>query len=146
MENSRKNLKITAILLLVLAGFTLINLIGELAFGEINQAQIPEGAPDNILRITKIILMVFSFILLIPQIYLGLKGLKIAKNPDSSKFHIICAIVVFVLIFIEMVSYVINIFKQGEVRENLSAALSILVEVTVYFEYIVYAKAVSEGK
>ena len=56
MEQSRKQLKLTSIVVLVLAGFSMLQIVGELLFGELSNPAIPEGAPDNILLITKIFL------------------------------------------------------------------------------------------
>ena len=96
MEQSRKNLKLSSIIVLILSVFYAIQLVCELMFGEINNATIPEGAPDNILLITKIVLASIAGLLLIPNIYIGVKGLKVAKNPDSSKAHIVWAIILLV--------------------------------------------------
>ena len=56
MEQSRKYLKLSSIAVLALALFSMLQLVSELLFGDMNQAVIPEGAPDNILLITRIIL------------------------------------------------------------------------------------------
>ena len=145
MEQSRKNLKISSIVVLVFAGLSLLNLVFELLFGEINRAEIPAGSPNNILLITKIILAVVTIVLLLPQVYIGIKGLKVAKNPDASKGHIIWGTILFVLSIVGMVSPVINIVTQNNIGENVSTLLSILVETLVYFEYIKYAKAVAKA-
>ena len=57
MEQSRKNLKLSSIAVLALALFSMLQLVSELLFGDFNQAAIPEGAPDNILLITRSVLM-----------------------------------------------------------------------------------------
>ena len=45
MEKNRKNLKITSIVLLIMAGSSMLNILGEIFFGEFNGAAIPNGAP-----------------------------------------------------------------------------------------------------
>ena len=145
MEQSRKHLKISSIVVLILAGVTLLNLVSELLFGEINRAEIPVGAPDNILLITKIILLVVSVVLLLPQIYIGMKGIKVAKKPDSSKGHIILGTVLLVIATLALVSPAIAIFNREDVFNNVSELLSIAVEVIVFFDYVKYARAVAKG-
>ena len=146
MEQSRKNLKIASIVVLVFAGFSLLELVGELLFGDLNQAAIPEGAGDNILMITKIILIVVGLLCTIPQVYIGLKGLKVAKNPDSSRGHIIWGIILLAISAFGLISSLVEVFKQGNTFEDISGVLSIVVEVCIFFEYVKYAKDVADGK
>ena len=116
MEQSRKHLKISSIVVLVFTLATIIGLIASLM--ELNNASIPDGAPDNILTITKTILMVVSGILLLPQIYIGLKGLRIANNPNSSKFHIVVATIVFIFTLLSLVSPAIALI-EGSSNESI---------------------------
>ena len=140
MEQSRKHLKISSIVVLV---FTLAKIIGLIAsLMELNNASIPDGAPDNILTITKTILMVVSGILLLPQIYIGLKGLRIANNPNSSKFHIVVATIVFIFTLLSLVSPAIALI-EGSSNESIRTLLGIAVEASVYFDYIMAARAVA---
>ena len=146
MKQARKQLKIWSIVVLIFAAATLLSLASELMFGDLNNATIPEGAPDNILLITKTILLVFSLVLLIPQIYVGVKGLRIAASPDSSKGHILWAIILLVATALTLITPAIDIFKGVNVYGNATDVLGILVEIFVYVDYIKYAKAVlNEG-
>ena len=146
MKQARKQLKIWSIVVLIFAAATLLSLASELMFGDLNNATIPEGASDNILLITKTILLVFSLVLLIPQIYVGVKGLRIAASPDSSKGHILWAIILLVATALTLITPAIDIFKGVNVYGNATDVLGILVEIFVYVDYIKYAKAVlNEG-
>lgn len=144
MEQSKKNLRVSSIVVLVFAGLTLLQIVSELLLGELNEATIPEGAPDNILLITKIILLAVTVALLLPQIYIGCKGLRVAKNPDSSKAHIVWAVILLVFSVLGLISPVVNMIEQGGIYENTATLLSVLLEVVIYFEYIKYAKEVSK--
>ena len=145
MEKTKKNLKITSVVLLIMAGFSLLNILAELCFGEINSAALPEGAPGNILLIAKIILLAISSLLLWPQIYISIKGLKIAKNPNASKRHIFWATVLLILSVIALISPVVDLLNQVSVYQNVGAVLSILIDVVLYFEYVKYAKAIAKA-
>lgn len=145
MEQARKHLKFASIAILALAGLTLINVVSEILFGELNSAEIPAGSPDNILLITKIILTVVSLICLFPQVYIGIKGLKVAKRPDSSKGHIVWGIILLVIAIIGLISPAIAIIKQDAVFENASELLSIAIEVAFLYDYVKYARAVAKA-
>ena len=142
MEKSRKNLKITSIILLIMAGSSILNILGEILFGEINNAS---GVSADILLITKIILLVFSTLLLWPQIYISIKGLKIAKAPDASNRHIFWATVLLVLSIIGLISPVLELLNGASVYQNSGSILSILIDVCLYFEYIKYAKEIAKA-
>lgn len=145
MKKIKQDLKITSIVVLVLAACTLVNMVAELVWGDINRAVIPNDAPENILQITKIFLVVLTVLLILPQIYIGIKGLKIARKPDSSKGHIVWAIILFVFAIIGLISPVSGIISTGKVMDYLGAIFSFLLEIAIYFEYIVYAKAISKA-
>ena len=131
--------------MLILSAFYAIQLVCELMFGEINNATIPEGAPDNILLITKIVLASIAGLLLIPNIYIGVKGLKVAKNPDSSKAHIVWAIILLVFSCLALISPIVDFINNGIQYKITSAFCSIVVDITVFIEYIYYARAVAKG-
>ena len=145
MENTRKHLKFSSLAILAMAGLTFINIVSELLLGELNGAEIPAGSPDKTLLITKIILMVVSFLFLLPQVYVGIKGLKIAKNPDSSKGHIVWGTILLVIAVIGLLSPIVAIVKQEAVFENASELLSVAVEVAFFYDYVKYARAVAKA-
>lgn len=150
MEHNRKNLKTYSIIVLALAGLSLLNILFELFFGELNgelnSAAIPEGAPGNVVLIAKIFILVVSLLLLLPQAYIGIKGLKIAKKPTSSKGHIIWGIILIVFTAAGLISPLVALAQgNGEAFGNISELCSIAVDVFVLFEYVKYAKAVQNG-
>lgn len=143
MEQAKKHLKWTSIALLALAGSTLLQIVAELLFGDLNNAEIPAGSPDHILMITKIILLGFSCVMLFPQVYVGVKGLLVVKAPNASKGHIVWAIILFVFTLVDLLSPAFALVMQDNVNENLSLLLGGLVEASVYFDYIKYAKVIA---
>ena len=143
MEQAKKHLKWTSIALLALVGSTLLQIVAELLFGDLNNAEIPAGSPDHILMITKIILLGFSCVMLFPQVYVGVKGLLVVKAPNASKGHIVWAIILFVFTLVDLLSPAFALVMQDNVNENLSLLLGGLVEASVYFEYIKYAKVIA---
>ena len=131
--------------MLLFAGIYLVELVCELMFGDLNNAAIPEGSPDNILMITKIILFVVSLVLLLPQIYIGVKGMRIAKNPNSSKGHIIWAIILLVIAVLNLIDPIVGLINNGGVYDNLTTLSSVVLEIAIYYDYIKYAGAVAKA-
>ena len=144
MEQAKKHLKWTSIALLALAAASLLQLISELAFGELNYAEIPAGSPDYILMLTKVILLVVALVVLCPQVYVGVKGLLIVKTPNASKGHIIWAIILFAFTVVDLISPTLALISQENINDNLSYLLSGIVEISVYFDYIKYARAIAK--
>ena len=142
MEQTRKYLKLSSIAVLALAFFSLLQIVSELLYGELNNAVIPEGAPENILPITKIVLFSVALLLTLPNIYIGIKGLRIAKKPNSSKGHIVWAIILLAFAALFLIEQGVGFIHDGFNFENISAFCSIVVEVTVFVEYIRLAIAV----
>lgn len=128
--------------MLALAFFSLLQIVSELLYGELNNAVIPEGAPENILPITKIVLFSVALLLTLPNIYIGIKGLRIAKKPNSSKGHIVWAIILLAFAALFLIEQGVGFIHDGFNFENISAFCSIVVEVAVFVEYIRLAIAV----
>ena len=150
MEQSRKNLKNASIIVLALAGVSLLNILFELFFGELsgelNNAKIPDGAPGNVALIARIFILVVSVLMLLPQAYIGIKGLKLAKEPNSSKGHIVWGIILVVLTAAGLISPLVSFLQgNGEAFGNVSEFLSIAVDVAVLLGYVKFAMEVRKG-
>ena len=132
-------------IVLALAALSLISIIYELIAGEINSSEIPAGSPDNILMITKIILLVVSAIMLIPQTYVGIKGIMVAKKPNSSRFHILVAMVLFGFLAIEVILELVGIFTKGDIGQSIADFLSLAVDAAIMLDYVRCANEVARG-
>ena len=144
MEQTLKHFKTSSFIVLLFAGLSLLQVVSELLFGELNSAQLPAGAPANTLMIAKIVLLAVSLLLLLPKFYVGVKGLRIAKTPSSSKRHIIWAMIIFVFSALELIDPAVAAIKQGGGYENFSALCSVFLELSIYYDYIKYARAVAK--
>lgn len=150
MEKSRRNLKIYSIIVLAFAGLSLLNIIFELFFGELNRelnnATIPEGAPVNVVLIAQIFVLVVSLLLILPQIYIGIKGIRIAKKPNSSSGHIVWGIILLVFTVINLFTpFLALITGDGDAFGNIAEICSIVADVIILFEYVRCARAVKKG-
>ena len=107
-----------------------------------------ELTQDNLLSQEIILCKIHKSILLLlllPQAYIGIKGLKIAKKPDPSKGHIIWGIILIVFTATGLISPFLAFIQGNDVFANISEFCSIAVDVFVLFEYVKFAKAVRNG-
>ena len=134
-----------------MAGLSLLNTVFELFFGELDAAfksvPLPEGVTESIVLIAQIVILVIAVLVLLPQLYIGIKGLKMAKKPDSSKGHIIWGIILLVITAIGLIAPLRALIQgDGRAFANVSEFLSIAVDVMILFEYVRLARAVRKGK
>jgi hypothetical protein len=146
MTKSRTQLKIASIIVLIFTALSLFNIVAGLVFGELPEAEMPEGAPENLLLITQIFVLVITAIMLIPQVYVGVKGIKVANKPTSSKAHIIWAIILLAFAAGALATPISAIVTMEYVVSNVFSIISIAAEIVVFLIYIKSATAVSRGK
>ena len=82
--------------------------------------------------------------MLLPQIYIGLKGIKIAKTPDSSKAHVVWGIILLVLTVLGLIPLIVEIVQSGDVLANVVSCLSIALDSIVLGGYVKYASIVAK--
>lgn len=140
MEKNKKNLKVLSILILALAVYSLIRIVLSVFSIDLNPEDLTDGASATLLLIGQIFVCVVSFILLIPQIFVGIKGIKVSNNPDSSKAHIVWAVILTVLSVIGILSPASELIKGVAVLDNLLAVADMVLDAIIYIEYINYAK------
>ena len=141
MQQNLKHLKLASIGVIALAVATMLDLISAIFFGSGSDMA---GAPENVVLATEIFAIVISGLLLLPQVYVGVKGLLIAKNPNSSKLHIILAAIVFVISALNLLSSVIGLLTKNGEGTGISGLLLYVLDVAVYFDYIKYARIVAK--
>ena len=127
--------------MLILAGLTFARILLELIFTDFN-ASAAEGVTKEFWVAAVIIVAAISFLLLLPQIYIGIKGIKVTKNPDSSKGHIVWVVILLVISIIGLVAYVVEAIKTGAFKDNISVIANMLLDVAIYSSYLEYAKKV----
>ena len=144
MNNTRKNLKSMSILILVLAGLHFISLVAEFIFGDTASISVPDGTSGAVVIALKVIIFALMLLPLIPQIFIGTKGLRMAARPNSSKAHIVWAIILFVFAVLSLISPVVGLIKAENILGNVSVLCGMIAEAVAYFFYAKYAKAVAK--
>ena len=144
MSNSRNHLKEASFLVLLFTAFSFIRMIIQLFVGfEADPTQV--GVSHEIIVATMIVMLVVGLILLLPQLYVGVKGMKIAKNPTSSKGHIVWAVILLVFSAFGIIATVSSIVEQVNVVDNVITLVNHALDVIVYCMYIKYANRVLKG-
>ena len=141
MANSRKNLRTVSIVVLAFSLIALVREVFSIFFKDFKMETLPEGATAGLVMATQIVLSVLMLILLIPDFYIGAKGLKVSKNPDSSKAHIVWATILAVLAGIRVISN-LSALAQGDMISGLINVVLEVVDVAIYVVYIKFAKQV----
>ena len=140
MEKTRKHLKEISIVILILAAFSLIRSVVDVIFTDFSQASRLEGATPGLILATQIFLIVFAFVLMIPEIYVGAKGIKIANALSSSKAPIVWAVILAIFSGFAVISSVSSLIQQGDLVGDLLELADKVVDVLLYITYINYAK------
>ena len=143
MEQIKKNLRTDAILVLIWAVFTLAQAVLTLIFS-IDLSIFPMGVSEGDVLIAKIVIGAIAVLLLVPQLYVGIRGLQLIKNPSKAKGHIVWATVIFVLAAVGLIPHVISIFRNGDIGESVASISSLTLEMLIYYDFIRHAKALQK--
>ena len=143
MEKAKRNLKEISIVLLILVGLSLVRMIVEVALGGLMVQELPEGVTEELMQAALIIVFVIGLLILLPQIYVGIKGIKESKKPTSSRAHIVWAKIIFVLSIIALISPISSLIQGADIVDNVLTLVDILLDVVLYFLFIKYANKVS---
>ena len=107
--------------------------------------EVPAGMTEGLVLATMITMYVVAFLLMIPQICVGLKGLKVAKEPDSSKGHIVWAIILLVFAAMGLVSSVSGLIQTGDVMGNIFKIVDGVLDVIAFLMFTVAAVNLSKA-
>ena len=144
MEKNKKDLKIYSILILVFVAISLVKIIVSACVNGLPQlAEIPEGMTKETVQIVSIVAFVISFIVLIPQIYVGIKGVKIGTGATANgKAHMIWAIILAVLACVSTISAIIELTKVFDFSYVLNA-LDAAVDALLFISYYLLARKIA---
>lgn len=142
MEKAKRNLKVLSILILALAVYSLIRVVLSVFMIDFDLNNLPDGATPGLVLGGQIFICVFSLILSLPQIYVGLKGIKVSNTPDSSKGHIVWAVILAVLSVIAITGPISNIINNVDLLTNVIDLIDIVLDAVIYIVYIKFAKQI----
>lgn len=143
MEKNRKNLRDFSIIILALVALSLIRSIVTVCINGFPQpTNIPEGMTKEIAKVITIITFALSFVLLLPQIYVGVKGIKIANGATSGKAHIIWALILAVFAGITLISAISGLTKAFNF-DSIMNLIDPAVDFAAYVFYFIYARRIA---
>ena len=151
MMDNRRNLRDYSVCLLTLIALDIFTAFGTLVNGYFDGTF--ERAFANVdpslataAKVVMGVILALEVALIVAQILIGLKGIKISKNPTADKGYITAAKVFFVFSIIAAISYVISMFSiTAETAFNtIVSLLSTLCNVACYAFCIKFANAVRQ--
>jgi hypothetical protein len=146
MEKAKQNLKVISWALLALVVLAVIMNTITLCANGLPTGEVPEGLTKEIADVIAIITCVIGYIVFIPQIYVGIKGVKIANGADASgKAHKIWAIILGVFAVISVISGLSD-FANGFDASKLISVVNAALDVALYVLYYIYADRISKAQ
>ena len=145
MEKARVGIKEMSILILIFSALSFVRTVISAFFTDLNLENLPEGATAGIVLGAQIAICVLALLLLWPQIYVGVKGIKVSKNPDSSKAHIVWATILAILSIIGLISPIYEIVNNVNLVDNLFELADMAIDVIIFVVYIKFAKQICKA-
>ena len=139
MENTKKALKIVSIAILVLAALSLVSGIIHLATIDESKLKVTKEISLELAKTIAVISGIISLLFILPRVYLGVVGLRGAK--EGSRAHIIVAIIFFIFSLIGVIGSISGLFGAADM---LNAILGLIESVAVSGLYFIYIKCARE--
>ena len=143
--DKKKDLKVVSIVILALLGLTLIRTIVNACVNGIPQIQATQGLTKDILQIASIIAFVLAFVFLLPQLYLGVKGIKIADGCEFGKAPFVWVIILVILAVIATISALSNMFQAFNF-DTILVAVDCALDVALYVYYYLCIRSIAKAK
>ena len=147
MSKNRKRLQIASLIILTITLFILVRNIVNVSIHGFEATTIPEelietGVTLETLTIVNIILFVVSLLILIPDAYVGIKGLQIVKSKTEKKSHITLAKIFVVLYGLTFVSTCMSFTTTTNLPLTIISLVVELFATLAFLFYAIYAKKV----
>ena len=121
MSKSRKDLRLLSIIVLICVAINFVmTMIDICQFGLALPSVVIEGVSKEVIEILAITIIVFKLLFLFPQVYVGIKGMKIADGATCNKAPRVWALVLAILAGIALISSAIDLFKAFDVDQLLT--------------------------
>lgn len=142
MQKTKSDFKVLSMLLLFLAALDAVRIISNLVKNVNATPQAVANMAPELVKIAVIIAGVVSLALLLPDIFLGVRGIKIANGAEvTGRGHIIWAKVLLVFSIIAAVLAVFDLFGSSDILMSLLSLATAAIDVFIYIFYIKYANA-----
>lgn len=143
MEKNRKELKVLSIVILAFIALTMIKALVTVCVNGLPQAtEIPQGMTAETVKIVAIVFLVLGFVVAIPQIYVGVKGILVANGAAGGKGHIIWALILAILAGVSVISGISELTKGFSV-DSVLGVLDPAIDLALFVSFYVYARRVA---
>lgn len=139
MNQAKKRLKFISECILILLAVSFVKSILEIFLTDVTIDDVSESL---IITSKIIICLLLTAIIFIPQLYIGVRGLKIAKNPNNSKSHIVWAVIFAGFAILSIISAIVGMVNTGDIARNIFGIVNGGIDLAMYSCYIVFAKQV----
>ena len=129
----------------VFTGLTFLRTAAGYLFTDRGIAILPDGSSVILQLIVRLIMAAVTLVYVLPQIYMGVKGLRIAKNPAPAKAHVVWVWILLVIAIPGLIEPVTAALQPGGLAENVVALIIGLLSIVIYFAYIRCARAVAKA-
>lgn len=148
MGKTKRDLWITSVVILVLTLIVVINaIIGAVSTGFTFNAAPVDGLSKEIVQMISIIVWAISLIILIPQIYVGYTGMKIAKDQADpcKKGHLIWAIILAIFSLISVITSISNIANSKNLASDIINLVDAILSVLLFGGYVFFVRKLSKA-
>ena len=143
--DKKKDLKVVSIVILALLGLSLIRMIVGACINGIPQIQATEGLTKEMIQVASIIAFALTFVFLLPQVYIGVKGIKIANGGAFGKAPFVWTIILAILAAVATVSAIADMFKVFNF-DTILLAVDCALDVALYVCYYLCIRNIAKAK
>lgn len=145
MEKNKKNLKILSILILVLLLVSVISSVVTLCANGIPEPK-PEDLSETITyeiaKAISVVTVIIGFVALLPHLYVGIKGMRIANGTATkSKAPLVWAVIIAIFAVFSTISSIKEL-SEGFDAYKLLTAIDNALDVLVFGCYFYYVRKV----
>ena len=146
MEKNRRDLKSLSMLVLLLVALdAILKIVTVCLKGLPEVEQIPEGMSADTVKIASAILFVLGFVVFLPQIYVGLKGMKIADGAKCTKAFIVWTVILLAFAAIATISALATLFQTFNVN-NILTLVSHALDAIIFAYIFVCTRKIAGAK
>ena len=143
MNNAKKELKLMSILILAFAALTIVMNCIKAFTGGLTITELPADAKNlgltlEAYQIVAYITFALTLLFILPNVFVGLRGLKMSKEPAKTKGHIVWAFILGALALVSMFSHIPQAIGTPNF-DNIWTVIDKAVEAFIFGTYIYYA-------
>jgi hypothetical protein len=146
MEIKKRNLKSASFLVLFLTLLSVVRLVlNVVQKGGFEVTEVPAGMTPEVAKIVMIFSFAVMIVAMIPRLYVGVKGLKVANEPSAAKAHIVWAVLFLITGAWSMFNDISAIIEAKDLVIDILTLVSSAIDVFAYALFTYCALQVRKG-